>query len=127
MTRNAEAVVLADIVERADVRVSEGRDRARFALESLAELRVGGKDARENLDGDGAVESRVAGPVDLAHAAGAERRHDFVRAEADSGHQGHPALFRRGGASAAEWVTVLIVSVRNSGPSALATPGRSRL
>ena len=37
------AVVLADVVERADVRMLELRERARFALEARAELRVGGE------------------------------------------------------------------------------------
>ena len=32
--------MLADVVQRADVRVIELRDRAGFALEALAELRV---------------------------------------------------------------------------------------
>jgi hypothetical protein len=37
---------------------------------------------REDLDGDLATEPRVAGAVDLAHSAGAERRQDFVRSNA---------------------------------------------
>ena len=52
------------------------RDRLRLALEALAQLRIGGERARENLDRDGAVEARVARLVDLAHAAGAEQRDD---------------------------------------------------
>jgi hypothetical protein len=35
----------------------------------------------QNLDGDGAVEGRVLSAVNLAHAAGSERRDDFVGAE----------------------------------------------
>ena len=42
----------------------------------------------ENLDGDGAIEPRVAGLVDLAHPARAKRRDDFVRAEPLAGSQG---------------------------------------
>ena len=37
-------------------------------------------------------EPRVAGPVDLAHAAGADERQDFVRAESHAGRQGHGEL-----------------------------------
>src|SRR6266852_2667479 len=37
------AVVLADVVQRTDVRVGQLRDRARFAIEALAELRVRGQ------------------------------------------------------------------------------------
>ena len=43
MTRNAVPVLLADVVQRADVRMRELRDRARLAIEALAELRVGGE------------------------------------------------------------------------------------
>ena len=39
MTRNVDAVVLADVVERADVRVIQLRDRPRLAIEPLPELR----------------------------------------------------------------------------------------
>ena len=41
MTRNAVPVLLADVVERADVRMSQLRDRARLAIEAFAELRIG--------------------------------------------------------------------------------------
>ena len=62
---------MADVVERADVRMIERRDRARLALEALAQLRVGRERRRQDLDRDRAVEPRVAGAVDFAHAAGA--------------------------------------------------------
>ena len=45
MTRNAVPCVLADVVQRADVRMRELRDRARFAVEALAELRIAGERA----------------------------------------------------------------------------------
>ena len=41
-------------------------------------------DSGQDLDRDDAIEPRVAGLVDLAHAAGAEGGEDFVRAEADA-------------------------------------------
>ena len=75
------AVVLADVVQRADVRMGQLRDRARFAIEALAELRIGGERGGQHLDGDRAVEPRVARAIDLAHPAGAEGRQDLVRAE----------------------------------------------
>ena len=37
------AVLLAHVVQRADVRMIELRDRARLAVEPLAELRIGGE------------------------------------------------------------------------------------
>ena len=81
--------MFADVVERADVRMIELRDGAGFAIEALAELRVGREQRRENLDRDRTIEPRVAGPVDLAHTAGADEREHFVGAEADAGCQGH--------------------------------------
>jgi hypothetical protein len=50
------------------VRVRELRDRLRLALETLARL-GGGEVVREDLDGDGALEARVASAVDLPHPA----------------------------------------------------------
>ncbi len=43
----------------------------------------------QHLDRDLAVELQVAGPVDLAHAAGAEGRDDLEGAESDSGGKTH--------------------------------------
>ena len=40
---------------------------------------------RQNLQRDVAIELRIAGAVHLAHSAGAERRHDFIRAETRAG------------------------------------------
>ena len=37
--------------------------------------------AREQLDGDGPIESRIARTVDLAHSPGTERCQDLERAE----------------------------------------------
>ena len=71
------------------MRVIELRDRARFTVEALAELRITGECLRQDLDRDGAIQPRVAGFVDLAHAAGAERREDFIGAEARAGGQTH--------------------------------------
>ena len=77
-------MLLTDVIERADVRMIEARDRSRFALEPLRN--ADSKHVRrENLDRDRAIEPRVARLVDLAHAARAERREDFVGAEAVPG------------------------------------------
>ncbi len=56
-----DAVLLADVVEHADVRVVQGRDRAGLAVEPLTQLRVVREDGREDLDGDRPVEPGVAG------------------------------------------------------------------
>src|SRR5260370_9146412 len=64
--------VWPDIVELADVGVVEGSDHPRFALETLAELR------RADLDGDLALQARVAGLIPLTHAAPADELRGFV-------------------------------------------------
>ena len=72
----------------------ELRDGTRLTLEALAELRIGGERVGQDLDRDGAVEPRVAGLVHLAHAAGAERRDDLVRAETGTRCEGHASVHR---------------------------------
>ena len=67
----------------------ERGDDARFALEALAEVRIGSQGRGEDLDGDDAIEAGVARLVDLAHAAGAKGGLDFVRAKACARLQGH--------------------------------------
>jgi hypothetical protein len=44
---------------------------------------------REDLDGNGSIEARVAGTVHLAHAARSERRLDFVWAKFSPCSDGH--------------------------------------
>ena len=53
---------------RCDAGVIEGGDGAGLALEALAKLRPVGDVRGQDLDGDGALEARVAALVDLAHA-----------------------------------------------------------
>ena len=74
-------VRVPDVVNRQDVRMRDGRDGFGFPLEALALQRVASERRRENLDGNRAIEPAVARLVDLAHAAGPDRRHDFVRTE----------------------------------------------
>jgi hypothetical protein len=70
-----DEIVGADVVQRADVRVVERRDRPRLALEAVAEM-LGG-----HLDRHVASETRVARAVHLTHSAGANRADDLVRTE----------------------------------------------
>jgi hypothetical protein len=63
------AVVRSDVEEADDVRVTQGRGCACLALEARDEL---GGTPGEHLDGNAAVEARVAGAVDLTHSAGAQ-------------------------------------------------------
>src|SRR5215471_256628 len=76
-----DAVLTADVVQRADVRMIEARDRFRLALEPLLEIEVARDVIGQDFDRDGALEARVACTVDLAHAAGADQRENLVGAE----------------------------------------------
>ena len=64
------------------------RGRAGFLLESLEAIEVGTECAGQYLDRNLTPEPRIARAIDLAHAAGAERRDDFVRPEARAGSEG---------------------------------------
>ena len=61
---------------------------ARFLLEPRKPFGVGGERLGQDLDGHIPAEPGVARLVDLAHPAGAERRRDFIGAEASAGCQG---------------------------------------
>jgi hypothetical protein len=73
--------LVADVEQRADVRVVERGDGLRLALEALASLLVLGEGRGKDLDGDAAVEARVLPAPDLAHPAGADRRQKLVGPE----------------------------------------------
>ena len=84
------AAALADVVDRDDVRVVEGRRRSRLVLEAGETLAVGRQRLRENLDGDEPAEARVPRLVDLPHATGADGRQDLVRPETRAGRKHLP-------------------------------------
>jgi len=83
------SVLDADIVEYADVRMVQRGNNTRFPFEAGAEIFAFGDVFGQNLDRDGAVEPAVAGFVHLAHAAGAERDENLVRAEFVASGEGH--------------------------------------
>jgi hypothetical protein len=72
---------VADIVESADVGMIQGRNSACFPIETLPGLEVLRKMRGKNLDGYDAVKAGVPRTIHLAHAAGSERRLNFVRAK----------------------------------------------
>jgi hypothetical protein len=75
------AILVANIEQRADVRMAQRGDGARFALESRATVGTLGQIPREQLDGDRAIEASLASFVDLAHTAHADERQDLVGAQ----------------------------------------------
>ena len=83
------AVLVADVVNGADVRVVQRGDGAGLALEPAPAIRVCRDLARQHLDGDAAPQPIVVGTIDLAHAAFAERGDDLIGAEPGAGFERH--------------------------------------
>ena len=73
-----EIAVPADVVNRADVRIVECRNRPRFLLEALTGFSVRGKRAAQHFDRNRPIEPRVACPIHLAHSTFTNGRDDFV-------------------------------------------------
>lgn len=83
----------ADVVDRHDVGMGQGRHGPGLPFEARERFGTIGRMARKDLDGDGAIQAAVARFVDFAHPAGAERGEDLVRAEPRSWGEGrHAAL-----------------------------------
>jgi hypothetical protein len=76
-------------MDRDDVRMVEGGDGPRLALEPGPPFGVRDGGLGKDLDGDVAPQARVTSLVDLAHTAGAKGTDDLVQAEADAKRQGH--------------------------------------
>ena len=76
-----DTVLTPDVVEDADVRVTECGDGFRLAFETDAKSRVAGKLARQKLDGHTAIQTRVASAVDFTHSARAKGCNDLKWAE----------------------------------------------
>ncbi len=63
----------SNVVEHADVRMRQLRNRSRFAFEALTVIGIAGELGLQYLDRHVAAQPRVACAIDLAHPAGAER------------------------------------------------------
>ena len=79
--QGGHAVDALEAIDGADVRMVEGRENLRFALEADQTVRVLGEERREDLDRNVAIELAVARAVDVAHPATAKEVHDRIRAE----------------------------------------------
>ena len=75
------AVLMAYVVQHADVRMLQLRDDFGFALEAGTQLGVRHQLRVQNLDSDGAIQAGVARAVDFAHSAGAQWRLNFIGTE----------------------------------------------
>ena len=72
MTMKALAIVLADVVNRADVGMVQGGSGLGFAAEALKGLRIVGDVFRKEFQRDKTAEAGVFGLIDHAHPATAE-------------------------------------------------------
>jgi hypothetical protein len=68
-----DEVVRTDVMDRANARMIEGRNAARFACEAVTEL-AGGE-----LERDHPVEPRIARRPDFTHPAGADALDELIR------------------------------------------------
>ena len=98
MTMRADGAFAGEAVDLCDVRVIEGRERLRFAIEACEALRFEREVGWQDLQRDVALELRVAGLVDLAHATRADEGVNLVGTETRAGGESHrnPPGIRRG-------------------------------
>ena len=71
-------VLLANVVNRADIRMVQCGRGLGFALEPGKSLRVAGNFFWKKLEGDKAMQPRVLGFIDDAHAAAAQFFNDAI-------------------------------------------------
>src|SRR5262245_61145643 len=72
-----------------DVRMVQRGERLRLAGEAGEAFGIVGEDIGQDFDRDVAIELRVPGFVDLAHAAGADGGGYFVRTESSARREWH--------------------------------------
>ena len=83
----ALAVRLAGVVDGDDVRVVQGRSELRLEHEPLAEDLIFGELGAQKLERHDALQARMLGAVDHAHAAPAERLLDPVARNLEPGSE----------------------------------------
>src|SRR5262245_4003647 len=79
------AVLMADVVEHADMRMVQRGDDTSLPLEAGAQVRVGREVRGEDLERDAALQAGIPRPIHLAHAPGPQRTEDLVVAQAVPG------------------------------------------
>jgi hypothetical protein len=68
-----DPILVANIVESADVRMAQGRNRVRLAVEPLLGLRVFRKMRGKDLDGNSAIKPCITGAIHFSHPASSQR------------------------------------------------------
>jgi hypothetical protein len=94
--QRAIAAPLLEPVDLRNIRMVQRGERLGFAGEPGEPVRVPGDGSGQDLQGDIATELRVMGAKHLSHAAFADLRVDFIRAEASAGGECQAGgLYRR--------------------------------
>ena len=78
-----------EAVDGRDLRVIQRGEDLRLTLEAREAVGVLAERGRQDFQRDVATERHIARAIHLAHPAGAERRDDFIGAEASTRTQGH--------------------------------------
>jgi hypothetical protein len=81
--------VLAEVVNGKDIGVVECGRGLGFLLETAETIGIAGEGSGKDFDGDIAVQTRVPGAINLAHAACTQRRDDLVGTELRASRQSH--------------------------------------
>src|SRR4030095_12549540 len=84
-----QTVALFDAVDGGDPGMIQGGEDPGFTIEAHQPFRVARERLGQNCRGAGEIETHVARPINLAHAAGADRLDDFVRTKTRTRSQGH--------------------------------------
>ena len=87
---------LLEAVDVGDVGMVERGEQLRFPLEAGEPVGIARDGRGQQLEGDRALEPRVARPVHLAHAPRAEESFDRVRPEANAGGEAHREAPKQG-------------------------------
>ena len=88
-------LMLADVVERADMRMTQRRDDSRFAQEAVHRLRIRSRFDGQQLDCDVTPEARVLSFIHHPHAAAAKLGEDAIVRDGEADHRN--SLAGRGG------------------------------
>ena len=86
--KSGEALVLGNAVYRSDVRMIEGGEDVRLALETSTSVGVAGDRVRQHLERHLPLQRQVACAIHLAHPARPERCQDLERAKGAPGRSG---------------------------------------
>ena len=77
-----------EAIDRRDIRMVEGREHLGFTLKARQAIRIASHRGGQHFERHRPLQGAVGRAIDLAHAAGADLRGDFVDAEARAGSEG---------------------------------------